>query len=102
MHRAVLLATGDEIGPDDLVLQSSGAPDETGTDQPRVGRTVAEVERDLILRTLRYTVGNRAVAAVILGISVRTLRNKLRLYGEEGLPVPRPSAGWAEPLAKSA
>lgn len=101
MHRAVLLTTGDEIGADDLMLQSS-APDGTGTDQRLVGRTVAEVERDLILKTLRYTMGNRTIAAAILGISIRTLRNKLRQYGEEGLPVPPPSAGSAEPLAKSA
>ena len=63
---------------------------------------MAEVERDLILKTLRYTTGNRTIAAAILGISVRTLRNKLRQYGEEGLPVPPPGAGLAEPLAKSA
>jgi two-component system response regulator FlrC len=102
MHRAVLLATGDEIGADDLVLQSSGMPDATGADQPLVGRTVAEVERDLILRTLRYTSGNRTIAAAILDISIRTLRNKLRQYGEEGLSVPPPGTGSAEPLAKSA
>jgi two-component system, response regulator FlrC len=99
MHRAVLLATGDEIGADDLVLQGSGP---TGADQPLVGRTVAEVERDLILNTLRYTSGNRTIAAAILDISIRTLRNKLRQYGEEGLPVPQPSPGLIAPLAKSA
>jgi two-component system, response regulator FlrC len=99
MHRAVLLATGEEIGADDLVLQGGCA---TGADQPLVGRTVADVERDLILSTLHYTLGNRTIAAAILGISVRTLRNKLRQYGEEGLPVPPPSTGSPEPLAKSA
>ena len=102
MHRAVLLAMGDEIGADDLVLQGNVAPDGSGAAQPLVGRTVAEVERDLILKTLRYTTGNRTIAAAILGISIRTLRNKLRQYGEEGLPVPPPSTGCAEPLAKSA
>jgi DNA-binding NtrC family response regulator len=102
MHRAVLLAMGDEIGADDLVLQGNVAPDGNGADQPLVGRTVAEVERDLILKTLRYTTGNRTIAAAILGISIRTLRNKLRQYGEEGLPVPSPGTGFVEPLAKSA
>jgi two-component system response regulator FlrC len=43
-----------------------------------VGRTVADVERDLILDTLGHTLGNRTHAANILGISIRTLRNKLR------------------------
>ena len=45
-----------------------------------VGRTVAEVERDLILETLTHCLGNRTHAANILGISIRTLRNKLNEY----------------------
>ena len=45
-----------------------------------VGRTVAEVERDLILETLKHCLGNRTHAANILGISIRTLRNKLNEY----------------------
>ncbi len=102
IHRAVLLASGDEIGPDDLVLQGGGAADGSSIDRSFIGRTVAEVERDLILNTLRYTQGNRTIAAAILGISIRTLRNKLRQYGDERLPVPSPSVGPAEPLAKSA
>ena len=53
-----------------------------------VGRTVAEVERDLIIDTLRHTLGNRTHAADILGISIRTLRNKLREYGDEGAADP--------------
>ena len=62
-----------------------------------VGRTVAEVERDLILDTLHHTLGNRTHAASILGISIRTLRNKLRQYGD-GVPIPPPGGGatpWA-------
>ncbi len=55
-----------------------------------VGRTVAEVERDLIIGTLHHTLGNRTHAATILGISIRTLRNKLKQYSEEGLAVPLP------------
>ena len=55
-----------------------------------VGRTVAEVERDLILETLSHTLGNRTHAANILGISIRTLRNKLKQYSDEGLSVPMP------------
>ena len=45
-----------------------------------VGRTVADVEQDLILETLTHCLGNRTHAAHILGISIRTLRNKLKLY----------------------
>jgi DNA-binding NtrC family response regulator len=56
-----------------------------------VGRTVAEVERDLILETLKHCHGNRSHAANILGISIRTLRNKLNDYSAGGTPVPPPS-----------
>jgi DNA-binding NtrC family response regulator len=55
-----------------------------------VGRTVADVERDLILETVHHCLGNRTHAATILGISIRTLRNKLKQYGDEGFPVPLP------------
>jgi two-component system response regulator FlrC len=54
-----------------------------------VGETVAEVERDLILATLRQVGGNRTRAASMLGISLRTIRNKLRLYARGGFHVPR-------------
>jgi DNA-binding NtrC family response regulator len=58
-----------------------------------VGRTVADVERDLILETLRRCLGNRTHAAAILGISLRTLRNKLAVYAAEGVSVPPPNNG---------
>lgn len=45
-----------------------------------VGLSVATVERELIVATLALTGGNRTHAAHLLGISLRTLRNKLRLY----------------------
>jgi DNA-binding NtrC family response regulator len=60
-----------------------------------VGRTVADVERDLILETLKHCLGNRTHAANILGISIRTLRNKLNEYSGDGVPVPPPGAGEA-------
>ena len=60
-----------------------------------VGRTVAEVERDLILETLRHCLGNRTRTAAVLGISIRTLRNKLNDYAAAGMPVP--SANGAPP-----
>ena len=60
-----------------------------------VGRTVAEVERDLILETLKYCLGNRTRAAAVLGISIRTMRNKLNDYAAAGLAVPPPGG---EPL----
>ncbi|MEQ9176642.1 MAG: sigma-54 dependent transcriptional regulator [Alphaproteobacteria bacterium] len=108
LHRAVLLADGDEIGPDALTLPEGAAPglgDGAGArdtagggrtgpagtgSRPLVGKTVAEVERDLILDTLTHCFGNRTHAANILGISIRTLRNKLKQYSEDGVPVPIP------------
>ena len=46
-----------------------------------MGTTVYEAERKLILKTLKAQGGNRTKAAEILGISTRTLRNKLQEYG---------------------
>jgi len=62
-----------------------------------VGCTVAEVERDLILKTLNHCRGNRTHAANMLGISVRALRNKLNVYASAGASIPRP--GGSEPPA---
>ena len=58
-----------------------------------VGRTLLEVERKLILKTLEHCGGNRTRAARVLGISLRNLRNKLRNYAAAGIsvPAPRPS-----------
>ncbi len=55
-----------------------------------IGRTIADVERHLILDTLAFCFGNRTHAARILGISIRTLRNKLNEYMEAGIAVPEP------------
>ena len=98
MHRAVLLAKGETIEP--AAIQLSGATrsdskpmaDRLGAAASAavaafVGRSVADVERDLILETVTHCLGNRTHAANILGISIRTLRNKLKLYNEQGVPV---------------
>ncbi len=105
LHRAVLLSQGDEIGPEAIVMpDGAGLSDvvrtatlatqaaqvaETMT-RSLVGRTVADVERDLILETLDHVLGNRTHAANILGISIRTLRNKLNQYADEGTQVAGP------------
>ncbi len=102
VHRAVLLAEGDEIGGEAIELHrampraSTAAADEpTPAAQPPsghvtalVGRKVEEVERALILETLTHCLGNRTRAAEILGISIRTLRNKLHEYRALGEAVP--------------
>ena len=100
MHRAVLLAKGDEIDADAITLldrlrlcRPAPRPHRRPA-SPRCrpkrrparwsARTVADVERDLILDTLYHCLGNRTHAANILGISIRTLRNKLKQYTSEG------------------
>ncbi len=106
MHRAVLMANGDEIGvdailsPDGLRLDQSkpaavahAALAAEAVTRSLVGRTVADVERDLILETLKHCLGNRTHAANILGISIRTLRNKLNEYSSAGVPIPAPNGG---------
>jgi DNA-binding NtrC family response regulator len=71
--------------------QPAGA--QAGADAVLVGRTPAAVERDLILETLKHCLGNRTRTAGILGISVRTLRNKLKEYALDGATVPPPGGG---------
>jgi two-component system response regulator FlrC len=101
MHRAILLSSGAEIGVDAFSLPvRASAPTHNlipataeGGGGALVGRTVAEVERELILGTLSHCLGNRTHAATILGISIRTMRNKLRQYAEEGFRVPAPGCG---------
>ena len=103
VHRSVLLAQGDEIGTEDIMLNltegervdpaTSVAAFVASKAQNMVGKTVAEVEQDLIIGTLEHCLGNRTHAANILGISIRTLRNKLKLYSENGVSVPLPGAG---------
>jgi DNA-binding NtrC family response regulator len=104
IHRAVLLATGDEIGADGILSPDGARLDQSKTPsavahatmaaeavtRALVGRTVADVERDLILETLKHCLGNRTHAANILGISIRTLRNKLNEYADDGIPIPPP------------
>jgi two-component system response regulator FlrC len=110
MHRAVLLANGTTIEPEAIRLPDGSRPSDIaggGGSAPAgsqaagrtlVGRTVADVEQNLIIETLQHCLGNRTHAANILGISIRTLRNKLKEYSQQGVPVP-PAAGEGPRLA---
>jgi two-component system, response regulator FlrC len=112
IHRAVLLSHGGEISVEAIRLPDgaklSEGPMRMGSDpvsiateaaatttRALVGRTVSDVERDLILDTLDHCLGNRTHAANILGISIRTLRNKLREYTQAGMRVAPPGEGRA-------
>jgi two-component system, response regulator FlrC len=129
-HRAVLMATGNRIEQDAIILPSitgvsvqrqpvapteaverpsearlpepmpedeaatgNGGGGNANANVPKnlIGRTVASVERELIIDTLDHCLGNRTHAANILGISIRTLRNKIKQYSEDGVEVPPPS-----------
>ena len=57
-----------------------------------IGRTLAEVECELIIETLTDQRGSRTQAAKVLGISIRTLHNKIHEYDERGKIVPKPAA----------
>ena len=112
MHRAVLLAVGPEIDAEAIRLPD-GQPLTgilTGADggpaaraaqtadavsRAYVGQTVAQMEKTLILDTLTHCLGNRTHAATILGISIRTLRNKLNEYADEGTQIMAPQNGIA-------
>ena len=108
MHRAVLLASGDIIeegavrlpdgqplGPSDAGARAAQVAATTAEAISRsfVGQTVAAMEQQLIIDTLEHCFGNRTHAANILGISIRTLRNKLKEYTEAGISVPAPQMG---------
>jgi DNA-binding NtrC family response regulator len=115
IHRAVLLETGTEISPEAIRLPDGTQVGVVRSDLPApvqtavnsavaatrglVGRTVSDVERDLILDTLDHCLGNRTHAANILGISIRTLRNKLKEYSEAGVAIPAPQAGMGQSAA---
>ena len=113
IHRAVLMAQGNVIDENAILLPvrkdaaaqpslvqpvapsvaapAPIAPAPTAGHAPAapkgrselVGRTVDDVEKELILDTLDHCLGNRTQAAQILGISIRTLRNKLNQYSDQ-------------------
>lgn len=86
--RAVVMSTRDELDVEDFFPEDASppAPSSESSDLSKArswhGGTIDEVERILIEEALRSTGGNRTRAAELVGISVRTMRNKLRAYRE--------------------
>jgi len=83
VERAVIMARGDMITQDDFPSIMTGKDTPVGVKNVGVssGSTLKEAEKEIILRTLEETGGNRTHTAKILGISRRTLQLKLKEYG---------------------
>ncbi len=87
-ERAVLLAQGGEIRARDIQFQTSGegkSAVEASGSVWKPGKTLDEIERNVILEALKHFSGNRTHTAKALGISIRTLRNKLAEYRVMGI-----------------
>lgn len=98
MHRTILMSVENELEPDAIHLTESeftqkhnlvtAATIENAVGvETLIGRTISAVEQEMILNTLDHCLGNRTHAAKILGISIRTLRNKLNQYKDDGIEV---------------
>ncbi len=101
IHRAVILLEGGDIEPDHLLFEPLPAQDrkpkftlvtEKGdylgaisASSPLANRQLADLEREAILCTLEATRGNKTEAARRLGVTARTLSNKMKLWRETGL-----------------
>lgn len=82
IHRAYILAEGD-------VIEAAQRFDEeplSDIEGVRAGRSIADVEKDLILKTLNHLGGDKKAAAASLGVSLKTLYNRLSDYGEHDTP----------------
>ena len=79
VHRAFILSDGDLVQmPDRFDEDLPG-----GIEGLSVGRSIADVERDLILTTLEHFDGDKNAAAATLGISLKTLYNRMKSYEDE-------------------
>jgi transcriptional regulator with PAS, ATPase and Fis domain len=85
MERAVLISSGDSVLAEHLLLDASGSETQVKNKFGiKPGYTVRQMEKKLIFETLKEVDDNRTHAAELLGISIRTLRNKLHEYKTEG------------------
>jgi transcriptional regulator with PAS, ATPase and Fis domain len=83
MERSLLLSKGPTIEASDVAITEKRRSKNEKSLKP--GMTVSEVEKMLILKTLDFTEQNRTKAAQLLGISIRTLRNKINEYKQVGV-----------------
>jgi DNA-binding NtrC family response regulator len=89
LQRAAIICSGDksEIGPEEIFAPGTEPVKSPSAAGIQPGTTVREMEQELIMATLKRTGGNRTLAAKLLGISLRTLRNKINEYREQGIEI---------------
>lgn len=94
IERAVLLCRGSTLLEENLVTPGHELQTGLGGSPTQKKISVRDMEQELILETLQKVHGNRTQASALLGISIRTLRNKLAEYKKAGIHVPpyEPSA----------
>jgi two-component system response regulator FlrC len=94
IQRAILMAKGTVIAPHDLpMIEVKVHKEQNWVAALPIGRPMYEVETQFIIETLKSHNGNRTHAAKTLGISLRTLRNKINEFSARGLEVPQPTTG---------
>ncbi len=93
IERATLICDGEMIQPEHLLIEEDVSTLEADSASRFVGMTVKEIEKKLIHQTLEHVNENRTHAAEMLGISIRTLRNKLREYAQSKKPELQAASG---------
>jgi DNA-binding NtrC family response regulator len=87
IRRALALSTSRVLGPE-LLAHLEASPESSRPAAIEAGVSLRDAERELLERTLAAVGGNRTRAAELMGVSLRTVRNKIRCYG---LPARRPA-----------
>jgi DNA-binding NtrC family response regulator len=85
IHRIAVLDPCELVGPEHLGLPTESRPTGGRWVDEVIGMTIEDINREVTLATLGHVDGNRTAAAGLLGITDRTIRNKLRAWREEGL-----------------
>ena len=83
VHRAAIMSDPDKQDIElPKTIESPFAKKQSTTPALRAGRTIEDVEKELIYATLEKVNGNKTLAAEMLGISTKTLYNRLHAYGD--------------------